>query len=489
MLLNSFILKQGNKLYSFVKEGILNSYFNKKMGSATLNFKSAILLTSIFQTDLEEKLERSLILNQVGNLWVKTGKERVRALASGSLIFSQLLRYKINLYLFISLLVLLPFLPTFALVILSLIIFVFSLPDLISAEKGAYPKAFLFFSLLFLLSILLGAIFNPFPELSFQILPMYLVFIGLGLITPFIVNDKYKMGLALFTIVIVTLFLCLYGQYQFMVGKEDNQDWTDQIFGSKVIRIYSIFKNPNVFGEYLTLTIPLVLSLLFTSRDKKRKVIYLITAILAFVSLLMTFSRGSILGLVIAIYSMILTLVPEYLMLGLLVAITGTLFLPSSILARILSIFQRNDSSSHYRLAIYRASMELLKNHYIRGIGLGQFRRIYRLYSHKGATSFHAHNSYLMVFIELGLLGILSFLFMLLGWTKSILSAARKNTSSLRIIALACFAGILGSLTQALVDHIWHNYKIMLMFFLQMGLGVSSVILMKKEQENKDGKN
>jgi hypothetical protein len=75
-----------------------------------------------------------------------------------------------------------------------------------------------------------------------------------------------------------------------------------------------------------------------------------------------------------------------------------------------------------------------------------------------------------MIFIELGLMGLLAWLYMMFVWVREIFSA-QKTDSAWSYYAFAAFAGVLGCTLQGMVDHIWHNYDILFFYFLMIAFG------------------
>src|SRR5699024_8714209 len=383
-------------------------------------------------------------------------------------------------YNFIFILIILPFAPTtvsVGLVGMEIILIIFG--NSFRKDSFHYPKAYLLFLSIFIVSILMGSIFNIDFVRGLELSIIYIISIGFGALLPFIRIDRHKLELLLKAIIFTTTILCLYGLYQFIFGVSINEGWTDTAFGANVVRIYSTFGNPNVFGEYLVLTIPIIFGFFIHEEKHISKFFHFLILVLAIANLFMTFSRGSILGLIIALFIIIVLKMPEYLPIGLILMVLVLFFLPQSLLERILSIFSRKDTSTSYRRAIYGGSINMLRNYHIQGVGLGQFKQIYKLYAFKDAISFHAHNTYLMIYIELGILGIASFLLMILTCSRNIFSVLKYKSDKINIFSINIFAGIIGCSIQGMVDHIWHNYTILLMYFILLGLGCASVYIAK----------
>jgi len=74
------------------------------------------------------------------------------------------------------------------------------------------------------------------------------------------------------------------------------------------------------------------------------------------------------------------------------------MLLPDTILNRLTSIGNTSDTSTSYRIAVWTASINMIKDNYLTGIGLGSdaFGQMYQNYAISGASfALHAHNFYL----------------------------------------------------------------------------------------------
>ena len=171
------------------------------------------------------------------------------------------------------------------------------------------------------------------------------------------------------------------------------------------------------------------------------------------------------------------------------------LVLPDSIVSRFTSIGNLADTSTSYRVNIWRGSIRMLKDYWLCGIGVGEapWYQVYPRYSLAAIESApHAHNLYLQVWIETGLIGILLLVFLLfvyfqysftfcreLSRTHSELAGAAdisvRETTAQRLEATAPMCGIVAVLVQGFTDYSWYNYRVYLMFWLVVGLGAACI--------------
>ncbi|MFA5576477.1 MAG: O-antigen ligase family protein [Tissierellaceae bacterium] len=486
MLTNSLILYSLGKLAQVIKDAYGESYIRKivdKLLHFFTNLMGRSLIVSFLtgRTGPESSIGESRILGareKIGYSLAEIPKSIIRKIIDRSLIIKFILDNDGQFYLFGIMLVALPFISTSLGLILGFAIIVLTiLSNIYKENEFRQPSLYLFFSILFLISIIVNGAINTGPSKAIEVFIIFVVFASFGLFVPYIVNDKDKLKLILNLISFTVVLLGIYGIYQFIFGAPMDEAWLDKDVAPNVIRVYSAFGNPNVYGEYLVLVLPIIFALFYTEKDKFKKVVYLLILILGFGNVFLTFSRGSMLSLAIAISILVILKARAYIPALLILAVLGAVALPESIIARILSIFTGGDTSTSYRKSIYQASINMLRDYYVAGTGLGQFKEIYKVYSLNAAKSFHAHNTFLMISIEMGILGIGSFFAMILSWAREIISTLKYRDDQMSFISISIFAGIVGCSIQGMVDHIWHNYDIMFMYFILLGLAISATSL------------
>jgi O-antigen ligase len=185
-----------------------------------------------------------------------------------------------------------------------------------------------------------------------------------------------------------------------------------------------IFGNPNDLATAFDLLLPLALALALTSRGLKR-IIYLIASAIITFGVIITFSRGGFLGLVamggvllwkIGRRNRLATVLVTLLAAGVFISV-----LPSGYSDRILTIFQTDKdttNSAQERTELLKRAFEVAGNNLVIGVGIGN----YPFYSLRQRM---AHNSYLEIWAELGLLGLIAYLTMLFAPMRSLRRIAR----------------------------------------------------------------
>lgn len=132
------------------------------------------------------------------------------------------------------------------------------------------------------------------------------------------------------------------------------------------------------------------------------------------------------------------------------------------------------------RLDIYRQSWGLIQDYYFTGSGLGVFSMVYSTYALLIQVPFltHAHNLFLQVWIEQGLLGFIAFIWLVIEFYLQFVprpSSLVSRPSSLSWLALGGLAATTVMLLHGMVDVLIYSSRPMPLLFVPMALAVASV--------------
>lgn len=282
---------------------------------------------------------------------------------------------------------------------------------------------------------------------------------------------------ALFTaMVLAGAAVSAWGILQYLFGwGYQSAAWVDSdMFSSISFRAASTMGNPNMLGQYLILTIPLGGAKLLGARERRSRLLYLACCALMCVCMLLTFSRGAWLGLLIA-GVIFFTILNARLFLLLPVGLAALwLVLPATVLTRFTSIGDLADNSTSYRVYIWLGTLDMLRDYWLCGIGPGEaaFNTVYPEYSYSAVTAPHSHNLYLQIMCDAGFAALVIFLILLFVYFRMMGSAiSREKDRTSRLYQNACFCGAAGFLVQAMTDYSFYNYRVLLLFWAYLALG------------------
>ena len=139
----------------------------------------------------------------------------------------------------------------------------------------------------------------------------------------------------------------------------------------------------------------------------------------------------------------------------------------SALRARIISIFaMRSDSSNSFRFNVYNSCIDMFKDNWLLGIGVGNqnFREIYGLYMKTGFDALSAYNIYLETAVESGIFALLAFL----GFIAFIIKYALTNLKNKYV--LAALVSIVGILLHGFVDTVFFRPQIQFTFWIMVAV-------------------
>ncbi|MDR3239542.1 MAG: O-antigen ligase family protein [Clostridiales bacterium] len=298
-----------------------------------------------------------------------------------------------------------------------------------------------------------------------------------------LLRTKHLADAALFFFCTTAAVTGVYGLVQKVTGYMETA-WVDaQLFDDLRMRIYSTFANPNVYGEYLLLAIPVCLVMVRVSRRWIAKLYYLGISLLLLYNLGFTYSRGCYLALAFAAFVCTLFMAKRLVALFFAGLLAVPFFLPAAMLNRVASIVNMGagDSSTQYRLNIWQGTLRILRDFWFAGVGQGiqAYNLIYPYYSLSNISTPHSHSLFLQIFVETGVFGLLAFIGLMGAFFKTQISFFYKTRHVPTKWLLAGFiSAAAGFLVQGVFDYSFYNYRVLLIFFLF--LGVSNAVVRVK---------
>jgi putative inorganic carbon (hco3(-)) transporter len=290
----------------------------------------------------------------------------------------------------------------------------------------------------------------------------------------------------------VSLIVSIYGLRQWFFGATALATWVDPESPlSKTTRVYSYLGNPNLLAGYLLPAVVLSLVAIFAWQSWIRKALALTMLIANSACLVLTFSRGGWIGLVVAILTVMALLVywwsvqmPFFwrtwslpIILG---GLVGLLLLAvifvEPVRIRVFSIFaDRQDSSNNFRRNVWDAVFEMISDRPIIGIGPGHnsFNKVYPLYQRPRYTALSAYSILLEVAVETGFIGLACFLWLIIVTVNTAFMQVRRLRQSRNIEGfwlIGAFATLVGMLAHGVVDTIWFRPEVNTLWWLMVAL-------------------
>ena len=253
--------------------------------------------------------------------------------------------------------------------------------------------------------------------------------------------------------------------------------------------------NPNLFGGYLVACFPVVLGSVFYFASKKHLKLTIITlcfSLFGVFTIFQTGCRGAYLALMLIFGCVFLasakffwkTYKKLYLSV---IGVATALFISAitfvnSLRLRFLSIFaMRADSSNSFRFNVYHSALEMFKDNWLLGIGVGNknFREIYGLYMKTGFDALSAYNIYLETAVESGIFALIAFLGFLIILSRDAVKYILESDDIENLIYLSVsIIAIWALMFHGLVDTIFFRPQLQFVFWTYVA--ILSVILPQK---------
>ncbi|MDO8748385.1 MAG: O-antigen ligase family protein [Candidatus Omnitrophota bacterium] len=295
-------------------------------------------------------------------------------------------------------------------------------------------------------------------------------------------NEKKRIRNVLNVLFLSSLVLGIDGIYQHFT-RQDFLRHRPVIF---IVRIYASFATPNAFGCYLAMVIPFLISRFFSKfKLKTSRFIYFALFVLLFTCLLLTVSRGAWLAYLTSVLFMsiwVRALAVFLLVLGIFILATYV-FYPPYLKERLAKFFFFSDTIDIDRKFIWQAGWKMFVARPWIGLGLGTFMFNFKKFIAEDYkyTASYAHNCYLQMASELGVIGLLAFLSILgLFFYHGIKALNKGERNFYWYILLASQAAIFGYCVQMGVDTTLYTLDLGMLFWLVLGMGTAAMRNMEK---------
>ena len=335
--------------------------------------------------------------------------------------------------------------------------------------------------LVFILIIGISAVTSISLEESLKIGLLMMAFAMSFFIIVNTIENKGQLKFILYLFVIAAAISAVFGIYQYIFGDVYSQAWLDaDMFEDIKMRVYSTFENPNVYGEYLILAIPIAVALFWTEKGFWKKTFLLGIVGITTLAMVLTFSRGCWLGILFALAILAIIIDRRFIILGIIALLAMPFVLPETIINRFMSIGDMSDSSTSYRVYIWMGTLAMLKDYWFCGVGLGEtsFNTIYPIYSYNNIQAPHSHNLYLQFISQFGIIGLITFLGVVYYFYKDTTISMLKQKN---IVLAGIVAGMTGFFLEGMFDYTWYNYRVILIFWMVLAFGMVASSFTEKE--------
>ncbi len=338
-----------------------------------------------------------------------------------------------------------------------------------------------------------------------------IVLAGLYVLVPNVVRERKQIRKIMVSLILVSGLISIYSIVQYLGIDLLNL----KVVGSGYIS--GPFENRNVLASFLVFVMPVSAGFLFEKISRKLKIMVGLVGIITLIALIYTRTRGAWVGFMGAmaffagaklmagggmkkIFKSLFSK-KSLIIISLMVICFGLLIRydyrrPGSFTEKFLSIADLEDPATRHRFVMWRTGIDVIREHPLLGTGMGTFKKIHLKYQSKylrtkkygrfeGLSRF-AHNDYLEITANTGILGLGTFLWLIvtLYWTgfKRLKQISESKYSPNLLIV------ILSSLTAVLIHSFFH-YSFYLpttsmLFWLWLGLLNTGGSKLERTEEN-----
>lgn len=252
--------------------------------------------------------------------------------------------------------------------------------------------------------------------------------------------------------------VCIVALAQWLTG--------DVIVADDVRRVRAVWGSPNNVALYLGRLLPIALAFTLVLRRSRTRWVYAALVLLYSLVIYLTFSRGAfflgvpaaVIFIGIVLWSRSRAWTRRNLLLVGAAAVVGVLALiPLIGTARFNSLFEVGTGTGFFRLAVWTSAVQMIRDHWLYGVGLDNFLYEYPKYilpeAWREPNLSHPHNLLLDFWARLGILGVGALIWMLVGFFRRAWRAfAASENVYIRALALGLMASMVDFIAHGMID-------------------------------------
>jgi len=299
---------------------------------------------------------------------------------------------------------------------------------------------------------------NTFVDFLIKTILIFIVLVN-------VIRTEQRMKLLMYLVLGVSIYLSIHviTDYQagvFTIGSEETN--TLRIGGA----IKGLFENSNDLALHLVTMIPLAFMLGQENKNPLRKIVFWGTTLLMIAAVIITFSRGGFIGLIVMALVLVRKLGRRNKSLALGALVLGVVFFlavaPGAYAGRLATIFDSASDltgSSSQRTEVLKRSIWVTLRYPLFGVGLGNFH-------HKSAQELGTHNAYTQVSSEMGIAAMVFYIMFLVHPLRKLRMIERElfernENSRFYYFAIGIQASLVGYMVAsffAAVAYQWYIY-------------------------------
>jgi len=325
--------------------------------------------------------------------------------------------------------------------------------------------------LVFLVAVLLSFTHIPKEDLAtgVQGFLKWLKYLGVFFMSVDLFKNEGRTKRFVFVFLVSMTLVCANGFYQLWTGVDLIKHYAVDIPG-RFIRMKSSFGSPNGLAAFLAMAIPIGFFVWFKkNRWSPASVLLALMLILFGVSFILTLSRAALLGLFISVGAVVLVSQKKRILIP--VLLSPLLLLASKTLRdNFFASLSLKDITIAERFRFWETTLRMIKDHPWLGNGVNTYYLKFAAFAPAEETyRGYAHNCYLQMWGEVGILGLLAFMTPLLVILIKDLFGPRSAKQGLDLKDVL-FVGLGAFLVQSFFDTNFYALQASILFWIFWGM-------------------
>mgnify|MGYP001579071716 FL=1 len=250
------------------------------------------------------------------------------------------------------------------------------------------------------------------------------------------------------------------------------------------MRISASLSHPNCFGTYLIGAIPfLFASFVYCFKNKMKSLLCGTLVLLSLIALYFTYSRGAFIALIISVLATLLLWKKKIALIVFAASLIFVFLAPSPFTQSLRQSFNFSMNASGSikdRLRLWKSAIDMVQERPLLGWGLNTYTEVNPLFV-KDFDAWYPHNCYLQMASEIGLVGLASFLILLISFFLSFYRGFLSAKSPFeKLIAAAFLTSFLAMAFHAFVDTNFYSLPLIALFWTVCSIGHAYVTAHQK---------
>ena len=263
-----------------------------------------------------------------------------------------------------------------------------------------------------------------------------------------------------------------------------------------LIRATASFPNPNILGIYLTAITPLIIGMTLFYYKGRAKLFLFFVSSLASIGVFLTLSRGAGLGLFLGV--LFLSLVRKNR--RIIVILIAILLVYPFVMPRNIKSWARQVNYNPVvfmlnpdRISMYRNALNMIEHHPLIGVGVNTFCKNYLYYKlpepddARTADHIYAHNNFLHMAGDIGLLGLAVFIWLLFNLFRQATRIYRNMADGYcKVVSLSITACLIAFLINGLTETSLYYARVAMIFWYLVGFSLSLNKFLPRDERAKN---